>query len=426
MAKDIRHLFAKKVLALDKSEEYRLQRLVEEEKNKCSKYELQINSLMLEVNVMKQRCSQLESKIEYARNHGSFAELSTTTVATILNTPNMQRSYRLSLEKNFELNREPGCRAMVYGRRTQSLFVSQKSSGALFPGFGVRIVNIAGQNPNLTSSFMHMATKQIRDLSLDADEELIISASSDKSAKMFSVPNKCQVSIFEPSESELWAATFDKARKKTLYLGSQRGSTFLYDIRNPQAYLEEFSTLGDCSPVVSINSVPPTNELPFGGFIVCKLVSLWFYEYTATQQILPIKLIVEGPFVSVTYDEQTHLILIGTRPSGKYPQTRYIVANLTKIDQIVILNTINTISGSTVQQVMSRSAQIHIGEDTLVSAYMQDTKMLTTWNARTTNKLQQLNISDVVYDICPVYATNKTYLAALSETKCRILQVNSI
>lgn len=380
---------------------------------------------MLELNVMKQRCSQLESKIEYARNHGSFSELSTTTVATILNPPNVQRSYRLSLEKNFELNREPGCRAMIYGRRTQSLFVSQKSSGALFPGFGVRTVNIAGQNPNLTSSFLHMATKQIRDLSLDADEELIISASSDKSAKMFSVPNKCQVSVFEPSESVLWAATFDKARTKTLYLGSNGGSTFLYDIRNPQAYLEEFSTLGDCSPVVSINSVPPTNELPCGGFIVCKLKSLWFYEYTAGQQILPIKLIVEGPFVSTTYDEQTHLILIGTRPSGNYP-TRYIVANLTKIDQIVILNTINTITGSNALRVMSRSAQIHIGEDTLVSAYMQDTNMLTTWNARTTSKLQSLNISDVIYDICPVYATNKTYLAALSETKCRILQVNSI
>lgn len=426
LAKDIRPLFAKKILAVDRSEEYRLQRLVDQEKSRGLDLELKVNSLVLELNVMKQRCSQLEAKIEYARIHGSFAELSTTSTAAILNAPNAQRSYRMSLERNFEMNREAGCRAMVYGRRTQSLFVSQKSSGALFPGFGVRVVHIAGQNPTLTSSFLQMSAKQIRDLSLDADEELIISASTDKSAKMFSVPNKCQVSVFTPSDTPLWAATFDKARTKTLYLGSQRGSTYLYDIRNPQAYLEEFATIGDCSPVVAITSVPATNQLPFGGFIVCKLQSMWFYEYTAAQQILATKLIVEGPFVSLTYDDQTQLILIGTRPSTKYPQTRYILANLAKIDQMVILNTISTILGSNTLAVMSRSAQIHVGDDILVSAYMQDSKMLTTWNGRTTSKLQTLNVSDVVFDMCPLYASNRTYLAALSETKCRILQVNSI
>lgn len=245
-----------------------MQRLVDQEKSKGLDLELKINSLRLELEVVKQRCSQLEKKIEYARIHGSFADLSTTSTATIPNAPNAQRSYRMSLEGNFEMNREAGCRAMVYGRRTQSLFVSQKSSGALFPGFGVRVVHIAGQHPTLTSSFLQMSAKQIRDLSLDADEELIISASTDKSAKMFSVPNKCQVSVFTPSDTALWAATFDKARTKTLYLGSQRGSTYLYDIRNPQAYLEEFATIGDCSPVVGITSVPATNHLPFGGFIV--------------------------------------------------------------------------------------------------------------------------------------------------------------
>lgn len=426
MAKDIRPLFAKRVLAVDKSEEYRLQRLVDLEKNKNSNLEMTINTLRLELNVMKQRCTQLEAKIEYARQHGSFAELTTATSTTTLHTPSIQRSYRLSLERNFELNREAGCRAMIYGRRTESLFVSQKSAGALFPGFGVRIINVTAHNLNLSSNFMHMSSKQIRDLSIDADEELIISASTDKSSKMFSVPNKCQVSVFTPSDSALWAATFDKSRTKTLYLGSQHGSTYIYDIRNPQAYIAEFSTLGDCSPVVCITTVPGTNQLPFGGFIVCKLQSLWFYEYSSGQQIIPTKLIVEGPFVSITYDDQTHLILIGTRPSTKYPHTRYILANLTKIDQMVILNTINTILGSNTHPIMSRSAQIHIGEDTLVSAYMQDTKMLTTWNGRTMSKLQSFNISDVIYDMCPLYATNKTYLAALSETKCRILQVNSI
>lgn len=414
------------MLAIDRSEEYRLQHLIDQEKRKSSDFEFKINTLTLELNVMKQKCSELEAEIKHARMYGSFPELSTTTTATLLNHPNAQRSYGMALEKTFALNSEIGCRAMVYGRRTQSLFVSQKSAGALFPGFGVRIVSTTAPNLTLTTSFLHMSAKQIRDLSLDADEELIISASSDKSTKMFSVPNKCQVSVFKPSEFALWAVTFDKSRTKTLYLGSEKGSTYMYDLRNPQAYIEEFKTLGDCSPVIGITSVPATNQLPLGGFIVCRLQSLWFYEYTASQRIISTKLIVEGPFVSVTYDDHTHFILIGTRPSRKYPKSRYILANLTKINEMVILNTISTILGSNVLRVMSRSALLHIGDDTLVGAYMQDSSMLTTWNGQTTSKLSSFSISDVIYDICPLYANNKSYLAALSETKCRIFQVNPI
>lgn len=427
LVKDIRAIFAKKVVALDRSEEYRFKRLFDQETKKSTELQTRIETLKLELELMKKKCSLLEAQIEHGRQHKSFDELSTSTVAPILNPPRTNRFYNLSLERNFEMNREAGCRALVYGNRTQSLFVSQKSAASLFPGFGVRIVNLAAtQHIVLSNSFLQMSSKQIRDMSLDADEELIISASSDKSAKMFSVPNKCQVSIFTPSENPLWAVEFDKARTKTLYLGSQRGSTYMYDIRNPQSYVEEFQTIGDCSPVIGITSVPATNELPFGGFIVCKLQSMWLYEYTASQQIVAYKLNVEGPFVSVTYDKETNFLLVGTRPSAKYPHTRYIIATLRKLDQMVMLVTNHTILGSKSQPIMSRSAQIHIGEDTLVSAYMQDSKTLTTWDARTATKMQPFHISDVVYDICPMYANNKTYLAALSETKCRILQVNSI
>lgn len=379
------------------------------------------------MKTLRQQCSQLEAKIELARLHGSFADTSTSTAATILNPPSVHRSYRMSLERNFEMNREPGCRSLVYGSKTQVLFVSQKSHGALFPGYGVRTVSLSAAQPlTLVNNFMLMATKQIRDLSLDADEELIISASSDKSAKMFSVPNRCQVSVFTPNTEDLWASTFDKARTKTLYLGSRQGKTYVYDLRNPQAFVQEFNSPGDCSPVVDITSVPANNELPFGGFAVCKLQSLWFYEYTASQQIVPHKLIAEGPFASMTFDERTNFLLIGTKPSTKYPQTRYMLANLTKIDQLVILNTINTIFGEPVQTVMSRSAQIHIENDTLVSAYKQQSKKLTTWNARTSTVQQSLDSSDLVYDLCPMYANNKTYLAALSETRCRIYQLNCV
>lgn len=422
MPKDIRILFARRVNAIDKSEEYRLQDLVDVEKTKNSNLENTISTLRLELAILKEKYTLLETSVNYAKTYGSFIGPSTTQNLT----SGSLRKYRMSLEKNLEINREVGCRAMVYGHRTQLLFVSQKSSATLFPGYGVRLLNANCNSIQLSNSFLNMSTKEIRDLSLDNDEELLVSTSMDKSAKMFSVPNKCPVSVFTPAESHLWAVAFDKIRTKNLYLGSQQGTTYMYDIRNPQTYVEQFVTLGDIGPVVSIASVPFTDELPFGGIIVCKLHSIWFYEYTAAQQIVSNKLIVEGPFVSVSYDDQTKHVVIATRPNSKYKQARFIVATLIKLEQMVVLNVVNTILGSATQLKISRCTQIKINDDILLAAYLQDKNLLTTWNSKSGMEMQALNIPDVILDTCPIYIQNKTYLATLSETRCRIYQMNPV
>lgn len=413
--KDIRILFAKKIVTIDKSEEYRLQDAVEAEKARNVELQNTVGTLKLEMAVLKEKYVMLESKMDYARMHGVFQEQPQTS-------SERENAYRISLEKNIDIN--GACRAMVYSRRKQTLIVSQKSNMPLFPGYGVRFISAYNLQP--TNVFFRMASKAIRDLSLDSNEELIAAAASDKSAYLYSVTNHTAVASVTPSEANLWSVAFDKTRPMCLYLGSQTGNTYVYDIRQTEGFIEQCSTPGDFSPVIGISSIPVSEDFRFGGFIVCKLQSLWFYEYTNSQRIEQTKLAVEGPFVSINFDEQSKLLLVAARANTKSPNARYIVGKLQKIDHTVIFRDLLTVAGAKVQPVMTRSTQIKMANDTLIAAYLQDTNSVTTWNSKSGNKYQGFNINDCILDMCPMYVNNRTYLATLSETKCRIFQVNSV
>lgn len=415
MPRDIRTIYAKRVVVADKSEEERLQQLIDDERTKNVELQSTLSTIKLEMAVLREEYSKLELK--FSKYHVSMMEQGQTS------SSRRDAVYKLSLNKNIELNRQGGCRAMIYGKRIQTLIVSQKSSAALFPGFGVRFISAYNLQPTV---FFHITSKSIRDLTLDFDEQLLTAVSMDKSAFIYSVTNHAPVASVTPSESPLWAAAFDKVRQRCLHVGSQQGTTYVYDVRNCMSYLEQWSTPGDGSPVINITTIQQTNDFPFGGFIVCKLQSLWFYEYTNSQRTEQTKLMVEGPFVSMNYDESTKLLLISTRPTTKYPQSRYIVGNLLKIDQTTVFRVTCTILGSKTLPMMSRSTQISMPNDTLVAAYLQDSKQLTTWNAKSGYRTQALPVDDCVLDMCSMNANSNSFLATLSDAKCRIFQINSI
>lgn len=410
-------MYAKRVVVADKSEEYRLQDLLEEEKKKNVDLQSTCSSIKLELAVLKEEYSKLETEANWLKKYGTFQVGAHTSALHEI-------KYKMSLHKNIDLSREGGCRAMTYGRRIQTLMLSQKSNVTLFPGYGVRFVSAYNLQP---AHFIRMSTKSIRDLSLDNDEELLAAASQDVSAYIYSVTNHTQIATITPSTTHtIWAAAFDKTRPKHLLLGSQQGSTYIYDVRNFNAYLEQLPTPGDFSPVIGIQSIPVTNDFRFGGFIVCKLQSIWFYEYTNSERIEQIKLAVDGPFASISYDNQTNTLLIGTKLGTKYPQTRLIVAYLAKIDQTTVLRTIRTIYGSRTQTGLSRSTQLNVGNDSLVASYLQDTKTVSLWDGRNGVKMQGFNVDDCIMDMCPMYLNDSTFLATLSDTKCRIFQIDSV
>lgn len=214
-----------------------------------------------------------------------------------------------------------------------------------------------------------MGSGLLRDLSFDADENLLIAATSDPTVKLFNSSTNSSVSAFRPGESAIWSVGFDQERMNFLYMGAQNGVTYIYDIRSPNSYLEEFISQTDTSPVISI---VPINKPAAGisGFLVCHLRSIWFFEYLATQNIRSTRLNITGPFISVGYDEKTDLILINTRPNQEFNNSRYVLCSLIKFEDIIALQEVMSYDGGK-SPVMSRSTQIKVRESTMIAAYVQ-------------------------------------------------------
>lgn len=411
---------------MDQDNELRNQ--VDTQNNKIADLQQKQAMLTLELDIERSRSNKLGIQIHEMEQELSRYKYQATTAHTQLpcSSSSSTRNYKLFRERTINICQDPGCRVLIHGRQINSLIISQKSTQSLFAGFGVRFIDLPTFRP---SQFLHMSSKQIRDLTFDSDEQLMAAASMDTTVKLYNVGNRQCAGAFNPCDKPIWSVAFDTSRTKLLYVGTQHGNTYTYDVRQPNNVLNEQTTAGDMSPVINICSIPPKEpNFPFGGFLVCKLQSIWFYEYTAGQSVQATKLTVTGPFVSMNFCNRSGYILIATRPTTVHPSCRYMVADLRKVDQIVMLYVTVSMPGSKVQAVMSRCCQISIDSSVIVAAYLQDNKTLQTWNAmpdlQQYNRVQTLPLEDCILDGCPIYMNNEVYMGALSETKCRIFKLN--
>lgn len=423
--RDLRYLYAKRLRAIDRSEEHRMRDELCNERSRCQNLELELATMKMTYAQVTQKIKSLEvdnqslkrmlrmggagsgaaGRLEYGKGAKSYI------------------SYKLFMEKNIELSRERGCRVMKYADHHSALIVSQKSAQGLFPGYGLRFIDTSTFKP---SNFLHTSAKMVRDISLSEDQQLLTVASMEQKVKLFDLRTLQAVAQFKPDEKPIWSCAI--ARKESehyLYLGSQHGSTYVYDIRYPETFLDEHVTEADCSPVIQVCSVPESEQFPGGGFIVCKLTSLWFYENLSGGGVQGTRLSIEGRLISMSYDRHNQSLLVQTRSCPRYPGARFILGKLQQIDGIPVFDMKVTFSASTNSPVMVRSTQIDVDSNTLVAAYIQDTKKISIYDANTEQCIQSLSVLEVVYDTCPVYVKDVTYVAALSETKCRLYKLNS-
>lgn len=425
--RDIRCLYAKRLRAIDRSEEHRLREQLETERCRSQSLQTEVAALKMTHKMIAIQMETLQAENDRmkqmlrAGGGNSFSYEANIADNKQLLRLQVQRIY---LERTIELTREPGCRVLIHAEQHSSILASQKSAQGLFPGYGVRFIDMPTFR---TSTFLHASSKLLRDISLSSDQQLLAVASIEKRSKLFDLRTRQVVSTFEPGEKMLWACAMDrKERENILYLGSSSGSTYTYDIRFSDNILEEYKTEGDLSTVINVASVTPCNSFPHGGFLVCKLQSLWFYEYTdSTSATIATRLPLDGPFCSMHFDATHETLLISARCSVRHSQSRYIVGRLEKVDNTAILNVKVTFYGSKATPVMTRCAQVAVEANTLVAGYIQDVKQLALFDVRREQQVQTMPAQEIIYDICPVYTSNATYLAGLSETKCRMYKLTS-
>lgn len=422
--KDIRYLYAKRLRAIDRSEEHRMRDELIQERSKNQNIELELATMKLSYAQVTQKIKSLEADNEtlkrLLRKGGANAYNSSGSLDGLKGLGG-KVTYKMFMEKNIEISREPGCRVMKYAEQHSALIVSQKSAQGLFPGYGLRFVD----TPTFkTSNFLHTSLKMVRDISLSDDQQLLAVASMEQKAKLFDLRTLQPVSTFKPDEKTLWSCAISHRESEYyLYLGSQQGSTYVYDIRYPETFIDNHQTEG--GPVIQIEAVSESELFPCGGFIICKLTSLWFYENIQGGGVNATRLSVEGRIISMSYDSENRSLLVQTRGCQRHPRARQILGRLNKIDCIPVFELKVTFFALTNSPVMVRSTQIAVDANTLVAAYIQDQKLLSVYDANSEQCIQSLPVQEVVYDTCPVYVKNLTYLAALTETKCRLYKLTT-
>ncbi|XP_050079112.1 E3 ubiquitin-protein ligase RFWD3 [Anopheles maculipalpis] len=422
--RDIRFIYARCVKAVDNTREEALMQELDREKLKLIDLNVKLSMANAELAHQRHLIEVLKLKIDENGRADPYGDRRLDALA------DRRVSYRLFLEKNIEITREPGCRALAYSDKHQMLLISQKSTQPLFPGYAVRMMPVPEFNACVAAVSLLVSSRSVRDIAVDATGDLFACATMEKMVKVFSIQNRTvQCTISPNQDAQLWSCAFDNERSCFLYIGSQRGTVYVYDIRQPDQLLEEFRVghlQQDFTAVVKICPVKPTATIPCGGFLVCKLKSVWFFEYTPTQQVESHLLNITGAFTAMSYNSASGLILISVRPTIDKPTT-LVLASLQKLNGVFALNTQHIFEGSRVQTVMYRSAQVYLNNsDTLVASYLEDAKMLSTWCTNGGRRwLQQLPMSEGILDICPMVTSTpgRTYLAALSECRCRIYRV---
>ena len=417
--REIRYLYAKRLRAIDRSEEHRL-------KEELIKERSTVQSLSLELATIKMSYAQTQQKLKLleADNDSLNILLRNNGGISYANNTNQKQlaMHKLFMDRNIEISRESGCRVLTYAAQHTSLIVSQKSCQGLFPGYGLRFVDTTSFKPK---NFVHTSVKLLRDISLSDDQQLLATASMETKVKLFDLRTVIVSTTFKTDEKRLWSCALGRRNSEHyIYLGSQQGSIYIYDVRYPETFVDEYQAECDMSPVIQVASVPETQKFPCGGFLVCKLTSLWFYEHTGSST-LSTRLPIEGKFISMDFDAEKFSLLIQTRSCARHRRARFILGYLNKVNNIPVFDIKVTFFASTNSPVMARCSQIATESNILVSAYIQDSKLLSLYDVQREQCVQSLPAQDTVYDTCPIYTKDFTYLAALTDTKCRLYKLNT-
>ncbi|KAI4498753.1 hypothetical protein M0802_006220 [Mischocyttarus mexicanus] len=417
--KDIRNLYAKKLISVDNSELELLKNqlsIVTTEKNRIkselSKSNIRQKLYEEQLTTMKTYIADLRSQLNVAKSDliHSMKNVSTTNT-------------KFHLEHSLEICKEDGCRVLDYNSWFGTLVVSQKSENPLFVGFGIKKIDV---ETFVSRQFLFLHSLAIRDISFHPSQpNILLTVGFDKCAKLIDMRNNIIMHSYT-TDFTLWSSCWSSDDSNIFFAGAQNGSIIQFDIRNQSSPVTNLSSPRDRSPVVSLASVPAYlgNGISKGGFIACHLNSCNAYELMDSTYVYK-KMNLQGPFFSARYDKKDNHALISCRPNEQTPQARHIVCSIEDgNDDMVLCNVIHTFNAGHSQRLLSRPCQVSVENDTLIAAHQESTNSIPFWSMTTGNQVHNLPVSDSIIDMCSFKFNDNVYLATLSARKLRMYKHN--
>lgn len=391
--KDIRFIYAKRLVAADTAEITSLQKQVEILKEEKNRTELQ-----LQKSEIAHRACVLQ--LEVLR--------STLMKSQVSKDQATRKSWRFPLEKNLEVYKDGSCRVMTYNSRTYELYVSQKSMNHLFPGYGIRKVSCVDYK---LGQFVHLHPKPIRDITYSQPRDLLLSVALDCSARVLDrgIPN-----VTVDAGFPLWSCSWDYLRSNIFYVGGVGGMIHQYDIRNTSTFVANLQAPGNMSPVISLCSTQ-------FGLLSCQLNTCWLWV-NGSQDWEPRALPVDGSFMSMSYDNDTQRALISVRPSLNGTERSKL--SICKFKSSVptgevLIDVEDTFNGSARSTKMCRAAWVKAPGATWVAAHSETDATLYLHGIDGTRTIS-LPAVEPVLDVCSMQVNGANLLAALSESRLRL------
>ncbi|KAK0178021.1 hypothetical protein PV328_002006 [Microctonus aethiopoides] len=417
--KDIRIIYATNVQVIDTVEIDVLKKQLLEMTSEKNRIEMELTKCQLRQRMYEDQISGLVKTIKDLEKQKS--DMSNRINDTMSNM--VIKKFRL--ERSLDICKDGGCRVLDYNPWYGCLAVSQKSGNALFSGYGVKKI-IADKFQ--TMQFVLLHNQAIRDIAFHPlQQALLLSVSFDKTAKLMDIQNNLVVHGY-PVDGQVWSCCWSGDNPNIFHAGTQNGSIMQFDIRQTAGAVDTLESPGDRSPVVSLASVPPNSAggIIRGGFLATHLNTCYAYEQWNSVYV-PKQMFLDGPFVSIRYDEKNNHALISSRPNARQPHARHVVLSIEKGNEEAILcNIVHTFHAGNSQKLLSRPCHINVDNDTLIAAHQESTSTIPLWSISNGRQIHNIPVSDPVLDMVSFNVNNNCFLATLSAKKLRLYNYGQV
>ncbi|XP_061078169.1 E3 ubiquitin-protein ligase RFWD3 [Conger conger] len=433
---DIVPLYARKLRALDNSEQESMRRSLQLEHELRRKAELESAQCRLQLQVLTDECGKLRKQLQELKT--LMAQPGCGLSQPSGGGPALGLSQRqdgapgrhYAFAKAVLVSQTGGCRVMSYCEPLSCLLVSQPSPQAtLVPGCGVKKISAVDLK---AFQYVPIHAKQIRGLAFSRQpDSLLLSAALDNTLKLTSLLTNTVVQTYNAGRP-VWSCCWCLDNRNYVYAGLNNGSVLLYDTRDTSTHVQELTPQGSRCPVASLSYVPraASSTFPCGGLIAGSLDGGCFWEQvdelTYRPHVLPLE---TGGCTDIQVEPESRHCLVTYRPGRSNPLLRCVLMELSRAPQdsarppACSCLPVQTFSAGPSCKLLTKSAVFPSparDHSTLVCAGDEASHSTMVWDASTGALIQKLPADLPVLDICPFEVNQDSYLASLTEKMLKI------
>ncbi|ROJ64710.1 E3 ubiquitin-protein ligase RFWD3, partial [Anabarilius grahami] len=426
-------LYARRLKALDNTEEVRLKSRLELEQGSRRMEQLEVAQCRQQLQLVADENVRLRREVEELRRWRAQASFGSSQGSSLSSSQRQDSSSagHYVFSKALLVSQTGSSRVLSYCEPLGCLLASQPSTHAtLLPGFGVKMISTATLKP---SQYIPIHTKQIRGLAFSQHQDsLLLSAAFDSTIKLTSLMTNTVVQAYNTGRP-VWSCCWCHDNNNYIYAGLSTGSVLVYDTRDTSTHVQELAPLRSSCPVVSLSYIPraASSTFPCGGLIAGTLEGGCFWEHiegtTYTPHILPLE---SGNCTDIQVEPESRHCLVTYRPGRTNPSLRCVLMELSRTPQtdsnqtpVCSCSPVQTFTAGSSCKLLTKNRVFKspAGEGaTLVCAGDEASNSTMVWNAGTGALLQKMPADLPVLDICPFQVNQGSYLASLTEKMLKV------